>query len=161
LDGEVVEMAPALEPHVVSVTVTGDALREVCPADCHVRSQASFDLSETSEPEPDVEVVKGKARDYLPEHPGPDAMLLAVEVADSSLRQDRTRKAGLYAAGLIPEYWIVNLRQRQLEVFRDPIQDATARWGGRYVTTFIVPADGHVEPLCAPGKQVAVRDLLP
>ena len=73
-----------------------------------------------SEPEPDVSVVRGTGADYKDHHPRPGEIGLLFEVADSSLALDRRTKAHLYAAEGIPEYWIVNLIQRQIEVLREP-----------------------------------------
>src|SRR3989442_8873953 len=83
-----------------------------------VRCQCSIVLGRYSAPEPDVAVVAGRERDYMTAHPR--SALLLVEVADTSLAQDRLTKGALYAAAGIPEYWIVNLRADCVEVLRDP-----------------------------------------
>ena len=84
-----------------------------------------------------------------------------VEVAQSSLRLDRTRKAAIYSKAGVEDYWIVNLVDRQLEVHREPVRldRPRRRWGYRSVTT-LDPAD-VVRPLAAPGGRVTVSDLLP
>jgi Uma2 family endonuclease len=92
--------------------------------------------------------------DYETRHP--ETALLVVEVADSSLQQDRLTKSAIYAAAAIPEYWIVNLRGRVLEVMRDP-DPARARY--REVLT--PRGDERVELVALPGVFVAVADLLP
>jgi len=88
--------------------------------DCHLRSAKPIALDPYSEPEPDVAIVRGDIRDYQAEHPSPAKVLLVIEVSDSTLRYDRTRKEAAYAAAGIPEYWVVNLIDRQLEVFLHP-----------------------------------------
>jgi Uma2 family endonuclease len=95
--------------------------------DCHVQIQLPTSLTEINEPEPDVAIVKGKIDDFATRHPGPADVLFAAEVADSSLRRDRTTKQRLYATAGIPTYWIVNIRDNQVEVFEQPDQRS-----GRY-----------------------------
>jgi Uma2 family endonuclease len=73
-----------------------------------------------SEPEPDVVVVRGGARDFVKRHPGPEQIGLVVEVADTSLTHDRTVKGRIYARAGIANYWIVNLIDRRIEVYSDP-----------------------------------------
>ena len=82
--------------------------------------------------------------------------LLIVEVADTSLPQDRLSKARIYAAASCPEYWIVNLRDDCIEVFRVPDPGA-----GRFVNTAVAHRGERVELLSFPGTSVAVADLLP
>jgi Uma2 family endonuclease len=82
-----------------------------------------------------------------------------VEVADSSLRKDRVRKAALYARAGIADYWIVNLNDRVLEVYREPARSAAGRW--KYRSVSLLRARASVSPLAAPGRRVAVAALLP
>jgi Uma2 family endonuclease len=96
-----------------------------------------------------VSVVEGQPRDVLDEHPLSAALI--VEVAEASLQSDRTRKRDLYARHALPEYWIVNLVGRQLEVHRAPTGDA-------YLETAVRPDD---ETVSLWGQSVAVLDLLP
>ncbi len=85
-----------------------------------VRVHAPIVLNDWSEPEPDVVLCVPRADRYRQAHPRADQVLLVIEVADSSLAYDRTRKAQAYAASGIPEYWIVNLVDRQVEILTDP-----------------------------------------
>jgi Uma2 family endonuclease len=73
-----------------------------------------------SEPEPDVLVFRTRDDDYGDDLPGPQDSALVAEIADSSLRRDRTLKKRLYARAGVREYWIVNLIDRQIEVYTDP-----------------------------------------
>jgi Uma2 family endonuclease len=95
--------------------------------DGHARCQLPVTLTDDSEPEPDVALVAGPPGAYETRHPGPADILAAVEVADSSLAFDRSVKQRLYATARIPTYLIVNLIDRQIEVYEAP--DATR---GRY-----------------------------
>jgi Uma2 family endonuclease len=115
-------------------------------------------LDPESEPEPDLAVVSGGPRDYT-DHPSRPA--LVVEVADSSLALDREHKGSLYARARLPEYWIVNLVGRVLEVYREPGLDAGAQYGWAYRALLTLRADEHVTPLAAPSARIPVADLLP
>jgi Uma2 family endonuclease len=119
-----------------------------------VRTGHPFDASQWSVPEPDITVVSGAPRDYLKQHPS--AAHLVVEVAASSLAQDRLTKAPIYAAAGIPEYWIVNLRREQLEVYRSP--DPAAR---RYTVVEIARRGDRITLASVADVMVAVTDLLP
>ena len=83
-----------------------------------IRSQSPISILETSQPEPDVAVVRGTVDDFDDHHP--DSTLLIIEVADTSIRFDRVRKAKIYSKAKLQEYWIVNLNSDQVEVFRQP-----------------------------------------
>jgi Uma2 family endonuclease len=87
--------------------------------------------------------------------------LLIVEVAETSLRYDRTTKAGLYARAGIADYWIINLKDRQLEVHRDPIKNASKPFGYDYRTRTVLKGRDNVSPLAAPHSKIEVADLLP
>lgn len=85
-----------------------------------VKCQTPIRLNSLNRPEPDLAVISGRSSDYAPGYPGPEAVLLIIEVADSSLEADRIAKSQRYAAAGIPAYWIVNLRDDQLEVYTQP-----------------------------------------
>jgi Uma2 family endonuclease len=159
IGGELIVAEPKYPYHTSGVTVADYVIRAALPPGWIVRNQAPVSLDDESEPEPDLAVVPGGLRDYLYEHPA--RPVLAVEIADSSLSFDRRRKGSLYARAGIEDYWIVNLVDRVLEVYRDPVPDASARYGWRYrsVTTLAPPA--VVSPLAFASIQIAVSDLLP
>jgi Uma2 family endonuclease len=162
IEGEIVEMAPQLEPHALAIGLAQDLLPLVFGAGFHVRVQSPVALGKRSEPEPDVAVVRGGRRDYFPGRPGaPGTLVLALEVADSTLAYDRNQKASMYAKEGVLDYWILNVRDRQLEVQRIPEPTPDARYGYGYRERFVVAADGEVAPLAAPDKPVRVADLLP
>jgi Uma2 family endonuclease len=134
-------------------------LRETFGAGWTVRGQMSIALDDDSEPEPDVAVVPGPRRDYTRGHPV--RPVLIVEVADSSLELDRREKASLYARARIADYWIVNLVEQAVEVYRDPVPatDAPYRW--RYGSAVTLRGGNVVTPLVLPGSAIPVSDLLP
>ena len=145
--------------HASSIGVVGAVLSAVLPLGWAVRIQAPVALDEESEPEPDVAVVAGAHRDYHAVVPTRAA--LVVEVAESSLGFDRLQKGGLYARGGVEDYWIVNLIDRVLEVYRDRTPDRAAPYGWRYRSTkhVVPPADAAL--LALPAVRVAVAHLLP
>ena len=94
-------------------------MEKVLPTGWFVRPQDVITLS-ASEPEPDVAVIRGAARQYFDRHPGPADLALVVEIADSGLQRDQVFKKSLYAQAGIPVYWIVNLVDRRVEVYTGP-----------------------------------------
>jgi Uma2 family endonuclease len=159
LDGALVVREPQGSRHAAIVGQVGQVLRGAFGEGWHVRLQAPLALDDESEPEPDVAVVTGSYRDYVDAHPSRAA--LVVEVADTSLRLDRRVKASLYARGRLSEYWIVDLVDNAVEVYRDPrpTVDTTHGWAYRSVDVLRPPA--VLSPLAAPGAHLAIADLLP
>jgi Uma2 family endonuclease len=154
LEGVIVAMAPHDVPHAAGVSRAYHFLSRAVSDLARVRGQLPFLAGLHSLPQPDAMIVGGRIEDYDRAHP--TTALLVVEVADSSLKQDRLTKRGIYAAARVPEYWIVNLRDDCVEIRRGP--DAEAR---RYATTAIARRGDVIELLALPGVRVAVDDLLP
>jgi Uma2 family endonuclease len=123
LEGWLISKMPKNPPHRVATRLTTKALERIVPAGWYVDQQEPI-TTRTSEPEPDVVVVRGDTRDYLDRHPGPRDLAMVVEVADTTLERDRTLKKRLYAAAEIPLYWIVNLIEQQVEVYTQPTGEA-------------------------------------
>jgi Uma2 family endonuclease len=159
IGGELIVSEPIGSPHASAVGLTADALHAAFGAGWVVRVQAPVALDDDSEPEPDVVVVPGHHRDYRDAHPSHAAVL--VEVADSSLVFDREEKASLYARAGMRDYWIVNLIDRALEVYREPAPDASAPLGWRYAAVDVLSPGATVSPLSRPQARIAVADLLP
>lgn len=118
LDGLIVSMAAQSAPHASTVYRVQTLLQRKLGPDTVVRSQMTFLAGDKSVPEPDIAVVPGPAEDYFEKHPSQAHLI--VEVAHSSVIQDRITKAAIYARAGIPCYWIVNLRDRCVEVFGGP-----------------------------------------
>jgi Uma2 family endonuclease len=159
LDGLLVVREPQKSPHATAIRLVIKALELVFGTHWDVRSQLPFALDDDSEPEPDVVVVPGGPRDYTAAHPSRCALL--VEVADSSLLFDRRKKAVLYARAGIADFWIVNIKERVLEVYRDPRRSRRAPHGWRYARTALLRSPATVTPLAAPHARIPVADLLP
>jgi Uma2 family endonuclease len=153
LEGVVVAMAPQNPPHAASVARVDGAIRRLIGDGAHVRPQLSLVLAR-SVPEPDLAVVPGAADDYQTSHPS--TALLVIEIADSSLAQDRLSKARIYAAAGIPEYWIVNLRDEVVEVMRDPDPAAAL-----YRDVRSAARGDRLEPVALPGAALDASELLP
>ena len=120
----------------------------------HIRQQLPITLNDLSEPEPDVLVVPGTPDDYAARHPGPSDARLLVEISDTTLRMDQGRKQRAYARAGIPEYWIVNLSARRLQVYREPTEA-----GYQSVASY---SEGEsVAPVAVPHSLVSVAGLLP
>src|SRR5262245_28858111 len=159
IDGLLIVAEPQSATHYTSIRLVERALARAFGAAWHTRTEAPIALAETSEPEPDVAVVRGDLRDYTAEHPADP--VLVVEVALTSLTLDRRHKASLYARAGRPEYWIVNLVDRVLEVYREPVRSSTAPYGWGYGTMEALGAGDRVRPLGALDVWIAVGDLLP
>ena len=153
LEGVIVAVAPQNPPHASAVGLLHEVIRDVVRSRAVVRVQVPLVLGRRSAPEPDVAVVPGKLSDYYRVHPR--TAWLVIEVADRSLPQDRLTKARTYAAAGIPEYWIVNLRDDCVEVYRDPDAQAAA-----YRSRHVARRGEAIALVAIPDAMVAVSDIV-
>jgi Uma2 family endonuclease len=151
IEGEIIEMPTMKSPHAVAVGLTDDILRQIFAGNFAVRSQMPIDFGD-NELVPDAAVVTGKTRDYKDAHP--KTAVLVVEVADTTLWHDRNRKLKLYALNKIPEYWILNIPERSLEVYRRPMEN-------EFKDVSIHSESESVSPIAMPDALIKVADLLP
>jgi Uma2 family endonuclease len=158
LEGWIVFKMTRNPPHDVAVALAGELLIRLLPPGWHVRQQSAI-TTDDSEPEPDVAIVRGDARQYRGRHPGPGDVVAVMEVADTSLTRDRIDTASIYARAGVPVYWIVNLTEGKVEVYSDPAGPAASA-GYRARADF---TRGQSIPLEVGGQKLAVRvdDLLP
>ena len=154
LDGVIVAMAPQSPRHASAARHVERALRAAIGERAVISVQSPFVAGASSVPEPDVAVVPGQLSDYDREHPA--TALLIVEVADSSLIQDRITKASMYAAAGAPEYWLVNLHEDCVEIFRAPEPEAR-----RYAERRVTRRGERLALAAFAAASVAVDDLLP
>ena len=159
IDGLLMIAEPQSSYHFTAIRLIELALTRAFGDGWDVRTQGPIALDDTSEPEPDVAVVRGGPRDFAAAHPAEP--VLVVEVSLTSFVIDRKYKSSLYARAGRPEYWILNLVDRELEVRRDPAPSAAAPYGWDYGTLEVLREGDHVSPLAAPGAVIAVADLLP
>jgi Uma2 family endonuclease len=158
LDGYVVRKGPTGPPHAVSVGRVRRQLEPRLPVGWCVRMQMDVSLSE-SQPMPDAAVVVGAEDDYATRHPAPAEVALIVEVADSSLQEDRTIKLPIYAADRVLVYWIVNIPERRLEVHTRPVAGKNPRY--RDVQLLAETDSVTVAVGAAVVGPILVADLLP
>lgn len=156
IQGEIIEMAPMGSPHSTAVRLLVASLRKAFGKGFIVDSQLPLRLGNYDEPEPDVAVIKGDLRDFADHHP--NTAELVIEVADTSLRFDRKNKAELYAENQIEEYWIVNLKDRCVEVHRSP---SASSQGFKYNEILVVAAGGSIAPMAKPNAKIKVAEILP
>lgn len=119
LEGCLVQKMPGSPPHDTAVQRTRKRIEALTPVGWDVRIQSAITLPD-SEPEPDVAVARGDEMTYAQRHPGPGDLGLVVEVAEATLQRDRQDKARISARAGIVEYWVVNLAERQVEVYTSP-----------------------------------------
>jgi len=159
LGGELIVSEPQGSAHHTAIGLVEDALRAALEPGWLVRSQGPIELDDESEPEPDIAVMRGDRRSYSHRHPSRPALVL--EVAESSLAFDREHKGSLYARARLDDYWIVNLVDRVVEIYRRPVPDTSAPFGSRYASKEVLSAESSVELLEVPGARILVSDLLP
>ena len=153
IEGEILLMPPMGHPHFAGIMKYIHVFRQF-PADRFaLLLQAPLPLGENSAPEPDVALLKYREDNYSSGFPGPDDVLLVIEVSDSSLNYDRDVKAHIYGRAGIPETWVLNLPGDCLERFTEPgpegyTQHATLRRGDK------------IRLVSLPDVELAVEDLL-
>jgi Uma2 family endonuclease len=154
LDGEIFTRMTQNPPHAALLSHAARLVVSAFGPGFSARQEKPLVLNGASEPLPDIVIVPGNPMDYLTHHPAATDACLVIEVSDTPVHFDRTRKRAAYARARVAEYWILNLRDRQLEVYREPV-------GGRYRTTLVYRPGDEVAPLAAPDAIVRVANLLP
>ena len=161
LEGVLVSMSPINPLHSNTVDLLAEIFGEIITRGVtRVRIQGPISILETeSEPEPDLIIFRVTGVDFALRHPSPNEVLLVMEVADSSLAQDRSHKATLYAQVGIPDYWIWNLVDNVLEVYRDPHTPSSG--DALYQTKLTYHRGESLAPLAFPDFEVEVDNILP
>lgn len=148
LNGMMVQMSPQGKLHAFVVSRLDRLLQRLCGNDAEVGTQLPFSTSEFDLPEPDLVIIPGRrSRDSHPSR-----ALLVVEVADSSLQEDRTTKAALYSAANVPEYWVVDVKNQLVEVMSQPL-------GDHYGDCHVARRGQQIDLLGLPGQSVQVEDI--
>jgi len=153
IEGEIVDMTPIGPRHIAVVNRLTQALVRACGDRAIVQIQASIRLGPHSEPQPDVVLLRPRPDFYETAVPGPESVLLLIEVADTSLPYDRTVKLQLYARAGIREVWLVDLVRNHVEVHLEPVQDGYQRSETRG------PGDRLV-PMALPEVSLSPAELL-
>jgi Uma2 family endonuclease len=159
LEGWLVEKMSKNPLHRFSTQVLRELLISILPSGWFADDQEPVTTA-NSEPEPDMAIIRGERRDYLKRHPMPHEIGLVVEIADISLKQDRRLKQRIYASAGIAAYWLLNLQERQLEVYTQPVGEGIE---ARYESVTIY-SDTEEVPLIlddATVGSIKISDLLP
>src|SRR5258707_5083920 len=159
IGGELMVAEPQGAAHYTAIVKTARALEAAFGPGWYVRTEGPIGLDDDSEPEPDVAVVPGTPDDYSRAHPS--RPVLTVEVAESSLAADRQRKGSLYARAGLSDYWVLNLLDRVLEVYREPAPDSAPPFGWRSTRSEVFGPAARATPLAAPGAGASVSQPLP
>ncbi len=157
IEGELISKMSKKRPHVNSLTSMVIWLAQTFGS-LFVNQEAPIDVAPednpTSEPEPDIIVLKREFSRFVSANPQPEDLHLIVEIADSSLNFDLTTKAGLYARAHITEYWVLDVAGRRLLVHREPKS-------GSYASVVVYSEAEGVAPLAAPQKEFRVAAAFP
>ena len=121
INGEIIRMSPIGSKHASCVDRLNRKLYRLPEEKVWIRIQNPISLSAFDEPEPDIILCKVVPNDYEEGHPKPSDILLLIEVSDSTLELDREIKNPIYAEAGIPVVWIVNLRDKEIEVYENPM----------------------------------------
>ena len=156
IDGFIVERGAMDPPHVLSSEKLRRQLDRLLPGGWFVREDKPVQVHRTYEPLPDFAVVEGDPETYEHRHPAPADVAIVIEISDSRLTKSRGEKRVNYARGGISVYWIVNLIDRQVEVYTSPSSDS--------YSSCIIFKPGQSVPLVIDGVevgQIAVAEILP
>jgi len=152
--GEILKMAAKGTLHSVCNSLVFGELYSLVGKRAIVRGQEPIILSADSEPEPDVVIARNRADRYSSSHPESADILLVIEVSDSTLKYDQRTKLSLYAEAGIPNYWIFNLVDNQLEIYSEPYQKRQGDFNYRVKRVVL-----HNETVVIPGFPELSLDL--
>jgi Uma2 family endonuclease len=146
--GQIVLMVAKGTPHVIT------NLLHQLGQNALIRTQDPIQLDDFSEPEPDLVLVKGNILDYINNHPQPADVYLVVEVADFTLKTDCEIKDKIYAQAGIADYWVIDIKNRQVHIFRDPTPSG-------YTSHLILSATQTISPLAFCTITLPITAILP
>lgn len=151
LQGDIIIMTPEREPHACYSSDGAEYLRRLLGDRASVREAKPVTLPNRSEPLPDIAIVQPPLRRYLDYHPYPENIFWLIEYSDTTLTKDLGAKKQVYAEAGIQEYWVADLKNAQLTVFRDLVNQD-------YQTELILK-EGVISPLSFPDVGVNARRL--
>ncbi len=154
LSGNIITITAKGTANTSATRRTANVLRDILGNQVDVYYKSPIALDDNSEPEPDIAVVRIDPFDYATHHPTPSEVYLIIEVADSSLTFDREIKAKAYARSGITDYWVLNVNERQLHVFREPAENG-------YQSELILGEYRSISPLQFPAVNIAIQAMLP
>ncbi|ACB50754.1 unknown [Crocosphaera subtropica ATCC 51142] len=154
LEGQIVRMAAKGTSHTVATRRTAKLLENLLNNQAAIYTQDPITLNDYSEPEPDIIVVIPDSLDYFEHHPKPSDIHLIIEVADSSLEYDLTIKSEAYAKSNIKEYWVLDVNERQLHIFRQPTSEG-------YKNCFILTEEEEINLSHFSQIRLSIQAMLP
>ena len=156
IDGQILLMTAKGTPHTTALRLLASLFDDLFNNDrsIYIITQDPIQLNDLSEPEPDLVIVKGTVLDYTEHHPYPKDIHLVVEIADSTLKQDCQVKDKLYAKAGIAEYWVVDIKNRQINIFRNPTPTG-------YAHHLILNEPNDFSPLAFPQISIELTSILP
>jgi len=157
IEGEIIKVSPQNPPHARLISRLTTRLVKLFGDTHEIRVQLPLTLGMASEPEPDFSLVRLENAEGPYRHP--DVADLVIEIADSSLRFDRRRKASLYAKFGLPDYWILNTRHQRVEVHRAPTERPESAYGWDYSHLTVMARGQTVSPLRWPEVSFTVEEL--
>ena len=154
IEGDIIKISAKGTVHAAATRRTATLLHNLLGNQAAVYNKSPITLDDNSEPEPDIAVVRIDPFDYATHHPTPSEVYLIIEVADSSLTFDREIKAKIYARSGIADYWVLNVGDRQLHVFREPTENG-------YQSEVILGETASISPIEFPAFNIAIQAMLP
>ncbi|MEG3844225.1 Uma2 family endonuclease [Microcoleus sp. herbarium14] len=151
LDGRIVEMSAQTPPHAATTQRSDRYLQHLLRDLAEIRVQLPITLA-TSEPEPDIAVVRIDPGAYGDHHPNPSEILLLIEVSYSTLQIDRREKAPIYARANIAEYWILDVAAREAYIYQNPAP-------GGYQSEIVVADNAVIRMLAFPKIEISLSEL--
>jgi Uma2 family endonuclease len=152
--GQITLMVAKGTPHVLALQMLANIFQDQLNNTALIRTQDPILLDNFSEPEPDLVITKGNMFDYALHHPSPEDIYLVVEIADSTLKKDCEVKEKVYAKANIADYWVVDLKNRQVHIFRDPMPNG-------YENHLVLNESQVISPLAFPAIILPITSILP
>lgn len=153
IEGQLYKMVAKGTAHSAAITRIERVLLRLLADQVLLRFQDPVQLSDFSEPEPDVAVVHPHPLDYEDHNPTPSEIFWLIEVSDTTLKRDRDLKGPVYGRSLVPEYWILDVQERCLYVFREPGPEG-------YGCEWVLPETAAIAPLAFPDALIPIREFL-
>jgi Uma2 family endonuclease len=157
IEGEIIVLPPQSHDHFRSIEVVRRILDRLLGENYWVRTQGPLPVDLHNEPEPDLSVVAGGPFDHE-DHPR--SSLLAIEVSRTTQNYDKKIKSAIYAAALVPEYWVCDLKARTVTVHLEPVADSSNPAKSYYSSVHIFQESQVIAPQFLPEAKIAVAELL-
>ena len=154
ISGKIILKSAKTAFHVIALRLLASFLEKSFDESVLVRTQDPIQLDDFSEPEPDLAIVKGTMFDYADHHPRSEDVYLVVEIADSTLKKDCEVKDKLYARSNIPDYWVIDVKNSQVHIFRTPTPTG-------YASHLILSESQTISSLAFPSIVIPISCILP